>query len=67
MTDTPKMPASMNLRTASEYVGCLPSTLREQVYNGKLRAKKKGRDYFVTRREVERYIAESAGRRQPKP
>lgn len=61
----------MNLREAAEYIeaetgrGVLPSTLRTQVYNGKLRATKKGRDYFVTPREVRRYIEQSAGRRQP--
>jgi hypothetical protein len=35
------------------------ATLRQQIANGKLRAEKRGRDWHVTPKEVERYRKES--------
>lgn len=49
----------MTLIQAAERLGVQPATLRQQIANGKIRAKKVGRDWWVTDREVERYRAES--------
>ena len=54
----------MTLTEAAELLGLDPSSLRHQIANGKLRAKKMGRDWFVTPREVERYRRESKGTRR---
>jgi excisionase family DNA binding protein len=48
----------MTLIEAAAIIGVTPDTLRQQIANGKLRASKLGRDWWVTRREVERYGAE---------
>jgi excisionase family DNA binding protein len=45
----------MTLTEAARVLGVTHSTLRNQVHNGKLRAKKVGRDWHVTPSEVERY------------
>ena len=49
----------MTLIEAAAILGVTAATLRQQIANGKLRARKVGRDWHVTRREVERYRAES--------
>lgn len=49
----------MTLIEAAARLGVTPDTLRQQVANGKLRAVKRGRDWYVTAREVERYRRES--------
>lgn len=49
----------LTLAEAAERLGVLPSTLRHQIRNGKLRATKPGRDWLVTEREVERYAREN--------
>lgn len=49
----------MTLLDAAELLGVTAATLRQQIANGKLRATKRGRDWFVTAREVERYRQES--------
>ncbi len=43
---------------AAKLLGLAPSTLRHQVKNGKLRARKVSRDWYITTDEVERYRAE---------
>jgi excisionase family DNA binding protein len=48
-----------SLREAAKALGLHPSTLRHQVQNGKLRAHKMGRDWFVSEEEVERYRRDS--------
>jgi excisionase family DNA binding protein len=53
----------MTLLEASDRLGILPATLRQQIANGRLRATKVGRDWQVTPREVERYRRESLGSR----
>ena len=53
---------SLTLAAAADSLGVAPSTLRHQIRNGKLRARKVGRDWLVTPSEVERYRAESLGR-----
>lgn len=48
----------MTLTEAAAALGVSPSTLRWQIRNGKLRAVKRGRDWWVTKQEVERYREE---------
>ena len=48
----------MTLVDAAASLGVTAATLRQQIANGKLRAKKVGRDWHVTPREVERYRRE---------
>lgn len=55
----------MTLIEAAASLGVTPATLRQQIKLGKLRATKVGRDWSVTPREVERYRAESLGKRRP--
>lgn len=49
----------MTLIEAAALLGVTPATLRQQIANGKLRATKRGRDWWVTTREVERYRTNS--------
>jgi excisionase family DNA binding protein len=49
----------MTLREAAALLGVTAATLRQQIAHGKLRATKRGRDWWVTAREVERYRWES--------
>ncbi len=48
----------VTLIEAAALLGLDPSTLRWQIRKGKLKAKKVGRDWQVTPREVERYRLE---------
>jgi hypothetical protein len=48
----------LTLPEAAAIAGLSPVTLRVQVFNGRLAARKIGRDWVVTRRELERYMAE---------
>jgi excisionase family DNA binding protein len=52
----------MTLVEAAAALGVQPATLRQQIANGRLRAKKVGRDWQVTTREVQRYQTEVLGR-----
>lgn len=45
----------LTLIEAAEELGLSPSTLRHQIKNGKLHARKIGRDWYLIRDEVERY------------
>ena len=56
----------LTLNQAADRLGLAASTLRHQVRNGKLRAHKRGRDLFVSEREVERYSRENKGKLGPK-
>lgn len=49
----------MTLTEAATILGVQPGTLRRQIQLGKLRAVKRGRDWWVQPREVERYRRES--------
>ena len=51
----------MTLNEAADYLGIAPATLRWQIHKGKLRGTKRGRDWWVTQREVDRYRIESRG------
>lgn len=45
----------LTLREAAAQLGLAASTLRVQIRNGKLHARKIGRDWIVSPKEVERY------------
>lgn len=49
----------MTLNEAAESLGVVPATLRQQIRHGRLRARKMGRDWYVSEDEVERYRRES--------
>ena len=44
------------LGEAAGLAGLSPTTLRVQIRNGRLRARKQGRDWFVTRADLARYL-----------
>jgi excisionase family DNA binding protein len=52
----------LTLAEAAARLGLSPSTLRQQIHNGRLRGRLVGKTWTVTEREVERYRAESVGR-----
>jgi excisionase family DNA binding protein len=47
-----------SLPEAAKLLGLAPATLRQQIRNGKLKARKVSRDWYLTSEEVERYAAE---------
>lgn len=49
----------MTLIEAAALLGVTAATLRQQIARGHLKATKRGRDWFVSAREVERYRRES--------
>ena len=49
----------MTLTEAAAILGVTTATLRQQIARGKLRAVKRGRDWWVTPKEVERYAREN--------
>jgi len=49
----------MTLPEAAALLGVTAATLRQQIANGKMRATKRGRDWWVTKGEIERYRRES--------
>jgi excisionase family DNA binding protein len=49
----------MTLTEAATLLGVTAATLRQQIANGRLRATKKGRDWWVTKGEVARYGREN--------
>lgn len=54
----------LTLTEAAKQLGLAPSTLRHQVRNGKLAARKVGNEWHVTPEEVARYGRESKGKGQ---
>jgi len=44
---------------AAKLLGLAPSTLRHQIRNGKLVARKVSRDWYLTTEEIERYRAQN--------
>ena len=54
----------MTLIEAAASLGLSPTTLRGQIKNGRLAARKVGRDWHVTVSEVARYRRESLGTRR---
>lgn len=51
---------------AAERLGLAPATVRRQIDLGRIAARKVGRDWQMTAREVERYRSETLGRRGPR-
>jgi excisionase family DNA binding protein len=49
----------LTLTEAAALLNLSPVTLRVQVRNGKLKAVKRGRDWHVSQREVDRYSRDS--------
>jgi excisionase family DNA binding protein len=49
----------LTLREAAARLGLTPDTLRQQIANGSLHARKVGPIWTVSEREVERYARES--------
>jgi excisionase family DNA binding protein len=49
----------VTLLEAAQSLGVTAATLRQQIANGKLKARKVGRDWHVQTREVERYRDEN--------
>ncbi len=43
---------------AAKLLGLAPNTVRQQIRNGKLAARKISRDWYLTAEEIERYRAE---------
>jgi len=56
----------LSLPEAAKSLGLAPATLRQQIRNGKLQARKVSRDWYLSAEEVERYRSESQGKFQPK-
>ena len=48
----------LTVKQAAAALGLSPKTLQNQIHNGKLRAVKRGRDWWLTPREVARYAEE---------
>lgn len=59
----------LTLSAAATILDLSPATLRSQIRYGRLRARKLGRDWVVSRAEIERYRAASLGQpgRRPTP
>jgi excisionase family DNA binding protein len=51
----------MTINEAADYLGLAPATLRAQIGKGKIRGTKRGRDWWIVQREVDRYRIESRG------
>jgi excisionase family DNA binding protein len=54
----------MTLAEAAAKIELSPSTLRNQVHHGRLRAEKIGKTWVVTEAEVARYKRESRGKQK---
>lgn len=52
----------LTLTQAAAFLGVTAASLRQQIANGSLRARKVGPVWTVTEREIERYRADSLGR-----
>jgi excisionase family DNA binding protein len=57
----------MTLKEAAGLLGVDPSTLRAQANRRRLQATRIGRDWHVTRAEVERYRREVSRKAMPRP
>ena len=58
---------TLTLKEAAASLGVLPATLRQQIKNKRLKATKRGRDWYVTAAEIERYRRENLGRPGRRP
>lgn len=57
----------MTLRQAAEALGVSADSLRNQIHNGRLRARKVGPVWTISERELERYRRESRGQPGRRP
>jgi excisionase family DNA binding protein len=57
-----QFPGYLTLKEAATEAGLSPVTLRIQIRNGRIKAIKVGRDWFVTRAELRAYIKSVAWR-----
>lgn len=57
----------LTLTEAGAILGLSPNTLRVQIKNGRLKGRMVGKTWTVTRRELDRYAAESKGRPGRRP
>lgn len=57
----------LTLAEAAAQLGVAAGTLRWQIRNGKLKARKLGPVWVVSRREVDRYARENRGNHDPRP
>ena len=55
----------MTTNEVAAQLGISAITVRRQIENGAIKATKRGRDWWVTPAEVERYRAASLGKRKP--
>lgn len=62
----PRMADYLTLAEAAEIADLSPATLRWQIRNGRLKARKIGRDWFVTRGELDAYLAQRWSRKPGK-
>jgi excisionase family DNA binding protein len=59
----PRAVEDLSLAEAAERSGLSPTTLRLQIHNGRLKARKRGRDWVVSAAQLENYLeAVEAGR-----
>jgi excisionase family DNA binding protein len=58
----PRSRRKVTLKEAAERLAVTPDTLRQQIANGRLRATKHGRDWWVEPAEVARYAEQNSGR-----
>lgn len=54
----------MTVAEAAALLGLAPVTIRSAIHRGQLRATKIGRDWWITRRDLERFRAEVPTRRK---
>lgn len=57
-----RYPDPMTLAEAAERSGLAASTLRWQIKNGRLEATKRGRDWLVSRKDLDAYLKSVAER-----
>jgi excisionase family DNA binding protein len=51
-----QLPGYLTLAEAAKQAGLSPSTLRVQIWNGRIKATKVGRDWVITRDELRAYL-----------
>ncbi len=51
---------------AAALLGVQPKTISRYIKRGLIAAEKRGRDYFITQEEIERFKAERRGRGRPR-
>ena len=60
----------LTVKDAADFAGYHPDTIRKLIGSGEIQAKKWGRDWQVSRKDLERYkseVAKLGSKRGPKP